>query len=89
MRRIGEWHHGCFILDSSLAQIESTHVIEFRKISLPEEIEIVLQIDGKIFADFPGDLFDVEDWADLESYWMLEDGAIVSCSAFIHHVDSL
>jgi hypothetical protein len=63
MRRGGEWHHGCFILDSSLAQIESTHVIEFRKISLPEESEIALQIDGKIFADFPGDLFDVEDWA--------------------------
>ena len=62
-------------------------MIEFRKISFPEESESVLQIDGKIFADFPGDLFDVEDWADFESYWMLEDGAIVGCSAFIHHVD--
>ena len=61
-------------------------MIEFRKISFPEEGETLLQIDGKIFADFPGDLFDVEDWADFESYWMLEDGAIVGCSAFIHHL---
>jgi ribosomal protein S18 acetylase RimI-like enzyme len=62
-------------------------MIEFRKISLPEESETVQQIDGRIFADSPGDLFDAEDWANFESYWMLEDGAIVGCAAFIHHVD--
>jgi GNAT superfamily N-acetyltransferase len=62
-------------------------VISFRKIILPDEREAVQQIDQRIFADFPGDLFEPEDWNYFESYWMLEDDVTVGCCAFIHDVD--
>jgi GNAT superfamily N-acetyltransferase len=32
-------------------------------------------------------LFDPEEWAEYESYWMIVDGQIVGCSAFVHDVD--
>jgi hypothetical protein len=32
-------------------------MITFRKIRIPEEIELVQQIDHRIFADYAGDLF--------------------------------
>src|SRR6516164_3253371 len=62
-------------------------MIEFRKIALPDEIDAVLAIDRKIFVNFLGDVFDTEEWSGFESYWMLEHGAIVGCSAFIRHAD--
>jgi len=62
-------------------------MIEFRKIALPDEIDAVLAIDRRIFVNFLGDVFDTEEWSGFESYWMLEHGAIVGCSAFIRHAD--
>jgi ribosomal protein S18 acetylase RimI-like enzyme len=56
-------------------------------VQVPEEIEALREIDARIFKDFPGDLFDAEDWRQFESYWMVEDGAIVGCSAFLLNVD--
>jgi hypothetical protein len=47
-------------------------MIEFRKVVLPDEVDIVQEIDRRIFASFPGDLFDAEEWNGLESYWMVE-----------------
>ena len=62
-------------------------MIEFRKVVLPDEVDVVQEIDRRIFASFPGDLFDAEEWNGLESYWMVEHDEIVGCSAFIRHVD--
>lgn len=61
--------------------------IEFLKAKIPDEIEALCEFDRKAFASFPGDLFDPEDWATYESYWMIVDGEIVGCSAFVHDVD--
>jgi ribosomal protein S18 acetylase RimI-like enzyme len=62
-------------------------MIAFRKVRIPEELEAVHQLDQKIFSTFPGDLFPQEDWGEFESYWMVAEGLIVGCSAFLHHVD--
>jgi len=62
-------------------------VIEFRKAKIPDELDALQQLDQKIFAEFPDDWFDIDDWREFESYWMIEDGIVVGCSAFIHNVD--
>jgi ribosomal protein S18 acetylase RimI-like enzyme len=61
--------------------------IEFHKANIPEEIDALLEFDRKVFASFPADLFDPEEWADYESYWMVADGKTVGCTAFMHDVD--
>ncbi len=62
-------------------------MIEFRQVRLPDELETLHQIDQRIFAEYPGDLFSPEDWLEFDSYWMIEAGQIVGCSAFQPHVD--
>src|ERR1035438_8829710 len=61
--------------------------IEFRKARVPNEIEALYEFDHIAFEAFPADLFDVEDWAQYKSYWMIVDGRTVGCSAFLHDVD--
>jgi hypothetical protein len=61
--------------------------IEFRKAIVPDEIEALYKFDQIAFESFPADLFDAEDWAQYESYWMIVDGKTVGCSAFLHDVD--
>ncbi|MGB8540951.1 MAG: GNAT family N-acetyltransferase [Candidatus Acidiferrales bacterium] len=54
---------------------------------LPEELELLLDVDRRIFSAFPADLFSPEEWAEFESYWMIVDGTIVGCSAFLRDTD--
>jgi ribosomal-protein-alanine N-acetyltransferase len=61
--------------------------IGFRKVVVPDELEMLFDIDGRIFAPFPADLFSAEEWAEFESYWMIVDGTIVGCSAFLRDTD--
>jgi GNAT superfamily N-acetyltransferase len=61
--------------------------VEFRKAILPDEIEALCKFDHVAFESFPADLFDAEDWAQYESYWMIVNGRTVGCSAFLHDVD--
>jgi GNAT superfamily N-acetyltransferase len=61
--------------------------IEFRRVILPDGIDLLCEIDRKIFHAFPADLFTPEEWAEFESYWMIVDGRIVGCSAFIRDSD--
>jgi GNAT superfamily N-acetyltransferase len=61
--------------------------IEFREVVIPNEIDALLVFDRGAFADFPGDLFDAEDWAQFKSDWMIVDGEIVGCSAIVHDAD--
>jgi GNAT superfamily N-acetyltransferase len=61
--------------------------IEFRKAIVPNEIEALCKFDQIAFEAFPADLFDAEEWAQYESYWMIVDGRTVGCSAFLHDVD--
>jgi ribosomal protein S18 acetylase RimI-like enzyme len=69
-------------------QISDRHEkIEFRKVIVPDELEMLFDIDRRIFAPFPADLFSAEEWADFESYWMIVDGTMVGCSAFLRDTD--
>jgi ribosomal protein S18 acetylase RimI-like enzyme len=61
--------------------------IEFRKVVIPDEIEALCTFDRLAFAEFQADLFEPEEWAEFESYWMIVDGEIVGCSAFVPDVD--
>ncbi len=61
--------------------------IEFRKVVVPDELEQLFDVDRRIFAPFPADLFSAEEWAEFESYWMIVDGTIVGCSAFLPDTD--
>ena len=62
-------------------------MIEFRKARIPDELDALQELDRKIFAGFPDDWFDIDEWREFESYWMIEDGIVVGCSAFLHNVD--
>jgi ribosomal protein S18 acetylase RimI-like enzyme len=61
--------------------------IEFRKAKIPEENEALCEFDRNVFGSFPADLFDPDEWAEYESYWMIVDGKNVGCSAFVPDVD--
>jgi GNAT superfamily N-acetyltransferase len=61
--------------------------VEFRKAVIPDEIEALCAFDRVAFAEFSSDLFEPEEWAEFESYWMIVDGETVGCSAFMHDVD--
>jgi ribosomal protein S18 acetylase RimI-like enzyme len=60
---------------------------EFRKVVVSEELELLREIDQKIFSRFPADLFSDEEWAEFESHWMIVDGKIIGCSAFLRDTD--
>lgn len=62
-------------------------MIEFRPVKLPDDVEALQQLDARIFVDYPGDLFTKEDWLEFDSYWMIEDGQVVGCAAFLAGTD--
>jgi len=62
-------------------------MVEFTKVLIPEELEALCAFDRRAFHAYPGDLYDLEVWRTLESYWMVVDGETVGCSAFRFHVD--
>ncbi len=64
-----------------------TEKIEFRKVVVPEELDLLREIDQRVFSAFPADLFSEEEWAEFESYWMIVDGKIIGCSAFLRDMD--
>ena len=61
--------------------------IEFRKAVVPDDIEALCDFDRKVFGAYPDDLFLPEDWAELESYWLMADGNTIGCLALKGDVD--
>jgi ribosomal protein S18 acetylase RimI-like enzyme len=59
-------------------------VLEFRKAVLPEEALELWRMDIAIFGK---DAFQREDWLSLESYWVVLDGLVAGCAAFVHDAD--
>jgi ribosomal protein S18 acetylase RimI-like enzyme len=59
-------------------------LLQFRKAVLPKESTELWTMDVEIFGI---DAFAPEDWLSLESYWVMVDGQIAGCVAFIHDVD--
>lgn len=58
--------------------------LEFRGARLPEEGAELWAMDQEIFGP---DAFAAEDWLSLESYWILVDGRVAGCAAFIRDVE--
>jgi ribosomal protein S18 acetylase RimI-like enzyme len=61
-------------------------VFEFKKVIFPQELPDILAFDAKVFT-LPGDIWDPEDWAEYEVYWMLADGEKVGCCALERDAD--
>jgi ribosomal protein S18 acetylase RimI-like enzyme len=59
-------------------------LLEFRKALLPQDALALWNLDVAIFGK---DAFHPEVWLSLESYWILVDGQVAGCAAFIHHAD--
>jgi len=59
-------------------------MLEFRRAVLPEEAAELRKVDVEIFGV---DAFDEELWLSLESYWIVIDGRVAGCAAFIHDVE--
>ena len=51
---------------------------------MPEDGAELWRLDVAIFGK---DAFPPEDWLSLESYWILVDGQVAGCAAFIHDVE--
>ena len=62
-------------------------IINFRRAILPDDIEALCEFDRRAFGEYPDDLFTEEDWAELESYWMIVDGKTIGCVALKRDVD--
>ena len=58
--------------------------VEFRKTELPADAVALREMDLEIFGK---DAFELAHWLTLESYWILADGQVAGCAAFIPHVD--
>jgi GNAT superfamily N-acetyltransferase len=59
-------------------------VLEFRRAVLPEEALELWKLDVEIFGK---DAFQPEDWLTLASYWVVVDGRVAGCAAFVHEAD--
>lgn len=59
-------------------------MLEFRRAVLPAEAAELWKLDVEIFGN---DAFDQELWLRLESYWIVVDGQVAGCAAFIHDVE--
>jgi GNAT superfamily N-acetyltransferase len=59
-------------------------VLEFRRAKVPEEIEELRRVDVEIFGK---DAFEEELWFSVEPYWIVVDGQVAGCAAFVHDVD--
>src|ERR1700676_3008372 len=59
-------------------------LLEFRRAVLPEEALDLWKLDVAIFGK---DAFAPEDWLSLESYWIVADGQVAGCAAFIRDVE--
>ena len=59
-------------------------MIEFRRAVLPDEAFELWKMDVEIFGK---DAFRQDDWLSLESYWVVVDGRVAGCAAFVHDAD--
>ena len=59
-------------------------MLEVRKAVLPQDGHALWELDVEIFG---ADAFTPEDWLSLESYWVMVDGQVAGCAAFIRDAD--
>jgi ribosomal protein S18 acetylase RimI-like enzyme len=76
--------NGCCAGQKVLEDIIAGMMLEFRRAALPEEADELWEMDVAIFGK---DAFRQEDWLSLESYWVVVDGRVAGCAAFVHDSD--
>src|ERR1700720_2208163 len=59
-------------------------MLEFRRAGVPEDGAELWNMDVEIFGK---DAFAPEYWLSLESYWIVADGQVAGCAAFIRDVE--
>ena len=59
-------------------------VLEFRRAAVPEEVAELRRVDLEIFGK---DAFEEELWYTVDAYWIVVDGQVAGCVAFVHDVD--
>ena len=59
-------------------------MLELRRAILPRDGQALWELDVEIFGT---DAFAPEDWLSLESYWVILDGQVAGCAAFIRDAD--
>ena len=59
-------------------------MLELRRAVLPQDGQALWELDVEIFGV---DAFAPEDWLSLESYWVMVDGQVAGCAAFIRDAD--
>jgi len=59
-------------------------MLDFRRAVLPEDGPELWNMDVEVFGK---DAFAPEDWLSLESYWIVVDGRVAGCAAFIPDVE--
>jgi GNAT superfamily N-acetyltransferase len=69
---------------SRLPDIIPGMVLEFRKAVVPGEVDELRRVDVEIFGT---DAFEEELWFSVEPYWIVVDGQVAGCAAFVHDVD--
>jgi GNAT superfamily N-acetyltransferase len=62
-------------------------MVEFKRVVVPDEIEALCDFDRKAFGLYPHDVFSPQWWEKCESYWMISDGKVVGCTAFLLNAD--
>ncbi len=67
-----------------LEDIIRAMMVEFRRAVLPDEAFELWKMDVEIFGK---DAFRQEDWLTLEPYWVVVDGRVAGCAAFVHDAD--
>ena len=59
-------------------------MLEFRKAVVPDEVDELRRVDLEIFGK---DAFEEELWYSVQPYWIVVDGRVAGCAAFVHDVD--
>jgi len=72
------------VRESPARRYNSGMVLEFRKAVVPDEVDELRQVDVEIFGK---DAFEEELWFSVEPYWIVVDGRVAGCAAFVHDVD--
>ena len=62
-------------------------MVESERVVVPDEIEALCDFDRKAFGPYPQDVFSPQWWEKCESYWMIADGRVVGCTAFLLNAD--
>jgi ribosomal protein S18 acetylase RimI-like enzyme len=58
--------------------------LEFLRAKVPEEVAELRRVDLEIFGK---DAFEIGVWLSVEPYWIVVNGQVAGCAAFVHDVD--